>query len=113
MKHATEITSTEGGKRRRPKPLAATCFLLLPMLLTLTFATCGGTTTPEAEEAATETAPAGATDAAVAYEPAYPDEVSDEGLSEEDVEQQAGEHAHADEEDHEHDGDDHEDDGEH
>ena len=78
------------------------------MLLTLTFVACGAATTPEAEEAATETAPAGATDAAVAYEPAYPDEVSDEGLSEEDVEQQEGEHTHGDGETHSHD-----DEGEH
>ena len=38
----------------------------------------------------------------VAYEPAYPDDVSTEGLSEEDQEQQEAQHSHGDGEEHSH-----------
>lgn len=108
MKHATESTPTTGGHPSPSKPPIDTSSPVLPRALTLaltlaltsvaTFVACTGTTAPE-EKAADDalSAPAGPADAAVAYEPAYPEEVSAEGLSEEDAAQQAGEHAHGDE----------------
>ena len=69
--------------------------LLLPL------GACGGDTAePSAEEpaagAAAETSPAPAA-GEVEYEPAYPEEVSAEGLAESDAAQQEEAHAHGDE----------------
>lgn len=101
-------------------PALLTSFLLLPLLA----AGCQQGE-PEDPNAADETpaaeAPTGTGEAAeagedVTYEPAYPTDVSDEGLTEEDTEQQMGhghegEHTHEDG-NHEHEGD-HAHDGEH
>ena len=64
------------------------------ILATAALAACAGE--PAAAPAETEAATVGG----VSYEPAYPAEVSEEGLSEADVAQQEGAHNHGEEADH-------------
>lgn len=90
--------------------------VLSTFVLTLLAAGCGGGE-PSAESPAETASPAGAaTDAATSeqltYEPAYPADVSEEGLSEEDVEQLRVEHTHDGGEAHSHEGDEHDHEGE-
>lgn len=83
------------------------------------FVACGGgepVREAETDSAATsptagESAPPAAGDA-VTYEPAYPEEVSAEGLSDEDAAQQEGAHSHDGEAGHDHAGGEHSHDGE-
>lgn len=86
-------------------------FVLSIFLLTLLASGCGGGDT-SAEKPAETASPGGAaaddaTSAQVTYEPAYPAEVSEEGLSEEDVAQQRQEHSHEDGEERSHEGEEH------
>ena len=102
--------------------------LLSASLLALAITSCQSTepespapaNTPEAAESPTETSAPEPSDG-VAYEPAYPADVSSEDLSEQDVDQQGaghepgdddhshddGSHSHDDEEEHEDHGDEH------
>ena len=68
---------------------------------------CGGAAEPAAEgpaavPATVEEEGAGAAESATTYEPAFPEEVSGEGLSEEDTQQQEAAHSHDGGEPHEH-----------
>jgi hypothetical protein len=68
---------------------------------------CGGAAEPAAEAPAAEPATveeegAGAAESATSYEPAFPEEVSGEELSEDDTQQQEAAHSHDDGEPHEH-----------
>ena len=56
---------------------------------------CQGTTADESDAASS---PAAESDAQVEYEPAYPTDVSAEGLSEDDVSQHEAAHSHGEEE---------------
>lgn len=101
-----------------------TLFVLLSCLAFLAVA-CGGTSDPSIDESSASeptaspsqdatTAESDAGDDAVEYEPAYPEDVSTDELSESDAAQQhghahddAGEHEHGDDGDHDEHGDDH------
>ncbi len=95
-------------------------WLLLLTTLAATFSSCRpGESEPPSTPAPEQTEPTAAepsppaSSEEVAYEPAYPADVSSEGLSEEDVAQQEADHSH-DGGEHSHDGGDHthdEDDG--
>lgn len=99
--------------------------LAIGLLSTSCVFTGNGGASPESEDSAgSEASATGSAEDEVAYEPAYPEEVSDEGLTEEDTAQQEtahshdgeGEHSHgpdshSDGTDHEH--DDHDHDGDH
>ncbi len=90
-------------KVSNPSPALCAAFALT--LLALSTVACGGGPGEESPSSAPADAAEAATE--VEYEPAYPEEVSDEGLSEEDVRHQAThdhgegeEHAHGDDEGH-------------
>ncbi|HVR30992.1 MAG TPA: hypothetical protein VMS86_15835 [Thermoanaerobaculia bacterium] len=79
------------------------------VLATLTFyaAACGSSADSSGGEAAPAMGAAPSpTPQSVVYEPAYPEEVSEEGLSQDDVSQQQTSHRHDGSEAHAHDGDD-------
>jgi hypothetical protein len=86
-------------------------FAALAVLLLGSVACGGGAATPrdqpDATPAATGTSPEPAGEGTVAYEPAYPEEVSTEELSAADVDQQEAGHAHGEGAGHDHDPDDH------
>lgn len=88
-------------------PFPTLCAAFALTLLALSTVACGGG--PAEESPTGEPADAAETASEVEYEPAYPEEVSDEELSEEDAQQQAThahgegeEHAHGDDEGHMH-----------
>lgn len=82
-------------------------FVALALVLTLVACAPGSKSEPQGEQSApaVDTSEPVAAPAAqeVTYEPAYPEEVSEEGLTDEDVEQQEAGHSHGPGADHTHD----------
>ena len=79
------------------------CLLASLLLLTVVLAACGSPEPNEPASAETSASEGTGVDAgATTYEPAYPAEVSAEGLTEEDIAQQEATHSHGDGEEHAH-----------